>query len=403
MFFILLVFFINGFSESYNSHNITNLAYVLALGIDVGEKSALKVTAQFSKTAIFSSSSGSSSDDNSQIVLVSGEANSIFSAINLINSYIGKEINLSQCSLIVFSEDFAKKGISSQIYSLVNNEEIRPSNNIIVSKCNAYEYLSTIKPNLEKLTVHYYDTFSLTNKFTGYFSNITLSNLYNHLTCKNCSSTAILGGLDVSARENENSKDITTNPENLVAGSSSIEGKRGTENIGIAVFKNDKYCGELTATETICHLLIQNEIDDCIISVDNPFIEGKKTELNVYPTKKTKIDVKIVDDIPYITVQVFAEADILTVDESINYTLNENLEKFSEASQNYLKQNFEKYFEKISKEYSTDIDSFSHKALSNFSTTTEWNEFNWKDKFSNSKFNISVNINVLSSLLITKS
>ena len=30
------------------------------------------------------------------------------SAINLLNSYIGKEINLSHCSLIIFSEEFAK-------------------------------------------------------------------------------------------------------------------------------------------------------------------------------------------------------------------------------------------------------------------------------------------------------
>lgn len=107
-FLILLVIFINGFSASYTSRTLENLAYVLAMGIDVGEKAKLKVSVQFTKNASFSASGGSS-ENSDNIVLVSGEADSIFSAINLLNSYIGKEINLSHCSLFIFSEEFAKQ------------------------------------------------------------------------------------------------------------------------------------------------------------------------------------------------------------------------------------------------------------------------------------------------------
>ena len=103
VFLVLLVIFINGFSASYTSRQLGNLAYVLAMGIDVGENSKMKVSVQFTKTNSVSSSSSSSSEDSSNVVLVSGEADSIFSAINLLNSYIGKEINLSHCSILVFS------------------------------------------------------------------------------------------------------------------------------------------------------------------------------------------------------------------------------------------------------------------------------------------------------------
>ena len=109
IFVILLGVFGNAFSASYVHSNIGNIAYVLALGIDVGEKSKLKVSAQFSKTAVFAPGSGSSSEDSNNMVLVSGEADSIFSGLNLLNSYIGKEINLSHCSVIIFSEEVAKK------------------------------------------------------------------------------------------------------------------------------------------------------------------------------------------------------------------------------------------------------------------------------------------------------
>ena len=107
-FLILLVVFASAFSSSYTSHNMSNLAYVLALGIDVGENSKMKVSAQFTNSVSISPSS-SSSDEASSIFLVSSEANSIYSCLNLINTYIGKEINLSHCSVVIVSEAFAKE------------------------------------------------------------------------------------------------------------------------------------------------------------------------------------------------------------------------------------------------------------------------------------------------------
>ena len=109
VFIILLCIFGITFSASYTHRNLSNLAYVLALGIDVGENSKMKISAQFSKSASLTPGSGSSGEDSSNIVLVSGEADSIFSCLNLLNSYIGKELNLAHCSVIIFSEEFAKQ------------------------------------------------------------------------------------------------------------------------------------------------------------------------------------------------------------------------------------------------------------------------------------------------------
>ena len=433
-FIIILIIFIGAFSSSHAYQNMSNLAYVLAIGIDKGEKAKIKVSLQFTKSSAFSPQN-SSSEDSSNIVLVSGEADSIFSGINLLNSYIGKEINLSHCNLVVFSEEFAKDGISSQVYSLLNNEEFRPTTNLIISNCDAYEYLKSIKPNLEKLTTNYYDTFSLTNKFTGYFSNITVGEFFNTLSKSNCDGTAILGGLNANNRteessskssnegsssdsntssssdssetssqsENVNVSNTITNPEELTAGTSSIQGKRGTENIGIAVFDNDKMCGKLNTIETMCHLLLKNEIKTCIISVNNPYpnTNKDKIELSLVPTKKSKIYVEIKDDIPYIYIDLNLKASIITLEDNIDYDNNEVLKTFSDTATDYLKNSYKNYFAKL-KDYGIDIDCFSNKALSHFSTNQEWEEFNWTEKFKSAVFEINPNINVTSSLLITR-
>ena len=443
IFIIILIIFINAFSASYTSRNISNLAYIFALGIDKGENAKMKISAQLSNIATSTGGGGSSGEGNNP-TLISCEADSIFSGINLLNTYIGKELNLAHCSVFVISKEFAKEGIASEIYSLINNEEVRPSTNLVLSTCDAYDYLKNSNPNLEKLTIKYYDTFSITDRFTGYISNITIGNFYNTLASKDEEATAILGGLNSAARS-ENSKSSSNsnksdssdteklssessgssnssnnssnessnqssqeqensiiNSEDLTAGTSSASGKRGTENIGLAVFENDKFRGELTATETICHLLINNDLDSCIISIDNPIVESEKMELQLFPSKKTKITINIIDGIPHISIKLYLNADVMTLEQDIDYENSETLEKISSAAKNYLINELNKYLNKISKEYNCDIDKFYSKAIGHFATIPEWKNFNWKEKFKNAVFNVDLDFNVTSSLLVTK-
>lgn len=343
-------------------------------------------------------------------------------------------------------------GIATEIYSLINHEEVRPTSNLIISKCTAYEYLNNSTPNIEKLTTQYYETFSITGRFTGYFSNITIGDFYNDLSATFSSPTAILGSLNLTAREessensNQNSsqsssdnnsskesesstesssssseessqatigadsnktsesKNVITNPEDLTAGTSSIVGKRGTENFGIAVFKDDKLCGELTAVESMCHLLIQNKVDSCIVSVDNPIHEEEtsKVELQIFPKHDSKVNITLENDIPHISIKLDLHADIMTLDKDVDYETNEVLSKISNSTKEYLTKEFNDYLKKVSTEYETDIDNFFTKATANFLTISDWKKFDWNQKFKNAEFDVDINVNVLSTMLITK-
>jgi len=337
-------------------------------------------------------------------------------------------------------------GIASEIYSLINNEEIRPTANLIVSKSTAYDYLNNSNPNLEKLTTQYYETFAITGRFTGYLSNITIGDFYNNLSSHYSDSTAILGGLNSTARQeaskksdggsssggsssqggsggsgsggnssqtinqsdseqnSKNQEDVVTNPDDLTAGTSSIVGDRGTENFGIAVFKDDKLCGELTAVESICHLLITNKVDSCIVSINNPVSEKeeKKMELQLFPKKNTKVNVSFENDTLHISIEIKLNADIMTLDKDVNYETEEVISKISNATKNYLTDEFNDYLNKVTREYNVDIDQFSIKATPHFLTMSDWENFNWDEKFKNAKFDVNIDVNVLSTMLITK-
>lgn len=440
--FVVFITFIAGFSDSYVSRRIDHLAYVLALGIDKGEKAKLKVSAQFINVS--SSSGGGASSDSSQIVLTSCEANSLFSGLNLLNSYIGKEINLAHCSVVIFSKDFAKEGISSEIYSLINNEEFRSSANIVVTDCTAYDYINNSKPNLENLTSKYFDTFDITSKLTGYFSDITIGDFFDNLSETNSDPIAVFGGLNSTARSDEKkdksssdsskesssssskedsadtnseasnsnsssqdsqsqeSQEIEINPNNLVAGKSSVVGGRGTENLGIAVFSGDKYIGELSVWESICHSLITNSIDTCIISIDDPLFENKQLEIQLSPKKKSKITSQLDNDSVNINIDLDLYANIVALNSNINYEDTDTIDKISIATQNRLNDELNRYFDKTAREYNVDIDKYYLSVLKYFPFQKDFDNFNWKEKLKNANFNCNISVNIISSLLVTK-
>ena len=130
---ILLIILMYAFSASYSYDNIDNLAYVIAIGIDSADNGKVKVSFQFTDTSAFADNGSS---DNSSTVINTVEARSIESSINLLNSYIGRNVNLAHCKVIVISEVLAKQGVSNFIYSLINDSQIRPTSNIVISRCD---------------------------------------------------------------------------------------------------------------------------------------------------------------------------------------------------------------------------------------------------------------------------
>lgn len=196
---ILIILFILAFSASYLSLSIDNLAYVLAIGIDKSSSSKLKVTFQFSTTAAISETGTS---EKTPTIEKTVDASSISSAINLMNSYMGKQINMSHCKVIVFSEELAYEGISDEIYTLINDTQIRPSANIIISQCDAKYYIEKTDPELENLISKYYEIFTNSSSYTGFIPVATIGDFFNSLICNVCMPYTISGNVNSEQSEN---------------------------------------------------------------------------------------------------------------------------------------------------------------------------------------------------------
>lgn len=402
IFFIILVSSLS-FIGAYNSRNIDNLAYAVALGLDVGENNNLKLSLQI---AIPSDSGSSGSEQSSDSIVNSVECSSIESGIALFNSYISKQIDLSHCKVVVFSEKLAKLGISEYIYTLINNIQVQSESKIIICKDDSTSFLENSKPVLEKMSAKYYEISPNSSEYTAYTDNITLGDFFTSYTDTFKEASAILGSLNTKETQNLKSNDTLTSQNedtNYTAGETPIDSDSNIENMGLAVFRDDKMVGELTGMETLCQLLLQNKLKSATITIPSPFEDNKTIDLNISLNRRTKNTVKFVNNSPYIECKVVLAARILSMDKNSENLDKDSIKKIELYANNYLKEKIYSFLYKTSKDLKSDTVGFGKYAVHHFLTWDNWIDYNWLLNYQNSFFNVDVKTNVKSGYLLMES
>lgn len=345
---LILIMTLTNLSGCYYTHGIEDLAYATAIGLDVSENHTLSLTIQFSMSST-DGQSGSSQSSNTNAITV--DCNSINSGISLINSYIGKQVNLSHCKVIVISEELAAQGVSEYLDTLVNHIEVRPNCNVIISRCTAKSFIKSAQPFIETLTARYYEIALTSSEYTGYTTATELVELVDSIQNSYSQGYAILGGISGSNQGNVNNTEIYDEfTNNYVAGETPILDSGKVETFGTAVFYADKLVGELNGIETICHLLVTNKLESCIISIPNPFTINSNLDLQITRQKSTDITVDFINGSPHISVAVYLEGYGLSLDEDINYEDSTSSQIINYYAEEYMKLQLENYLYKTSKE-----------------------------------------------------
>lgn len=414
---IFLMILIIIFYSSYNpGKGLTEAAYVIAIGLDVGQTNSLKLSIQISDPSSSSNSDSSSSSQSSDSILETIECSSISSGLNLFNSYLSKEINLSHCKILVISEELASKDISEYLYTLMNNIEFRSDANLIISKCSSEMFLKSSKPSLEQLSARYYESISTSSDNTGYTSNITFGDFFSAHTNLFAEPVAILGSvntknsqdllasdLNSSNKSNRSSSSIfsaTSKDSSYVAGQTPVESKNSIENLGLAVFNNGKVIGELNSIESLCYLIISNKLKIGQITIPSPLSSEEFIDLSIKLNKKPKISVDLINGSPFIKVNVKLSSRMLSMNKNSNILDNKNIELIEEYTNRYLEESITSYLYKISKVYKSDINGFGKYAVKNFLFWNDWTDYNWLHNFPSSSFTVNVESNFKSSYLL---
>ena len=397
---ILTLIFITFFGiNSVNS--LDNLAYIVAIGFDIKDSGKLEISFQIAlPSGSEGENTGSTSSQSSSSIVTSVECNSFESGVNLVNSYLSKELNFSHCKAVVFSEEIAYQGIGEYLYTLINHVEIRPTCNVIVSKCDAKYFLNNSKPLLEQLSSKYYEIASTSERVTGYTYNISLLDFFSDFADSFTEGFATLGSVNDGGSTTSNSSlSEEGSDDSYVASETPIDSQKNIENLGLAVFKGDKLVGELNGIECIAHLILTSELDNALISVPSPFESSNYIDL--YITKsKCNTKVKLINGTPYIKPNINLSCRIISLADDYKDLTEENIELIEEYAKNYIERFIYDYLYKTAKVFKSDITAFGKYAVSNFLTIDEWNNYNWLDNYQNSFFDVGIGVDIVSRYLL---
>ncbi|AEV68107.1 Ger(x)C family spore germination protein [Acetivibrio clariflavus] len=379
-----------------------DMAYPIALGFDKGSTNELRMTMQIAvPTNIAGGESGGGGDGESSSTVIAVETPSIYSGLNMLNSFISKQINLSHIKVIVFSQEIAQEGISKYLHAMIRNREFRPNVSIIVSRCSAEEFIDAVKPKLETNPAKYYELLLDAYRYTGFTTDTQLIDFYNKSERSSIQPVAVLA--DVSKYKSSDEFDLSSSTYKEKGRSFPLEGdfkagdlpKLGGLNIeimGLAIFDGGKMVGELDGEETSYNLMVEGKFNSMYFTMPDPIKKDDLVVLQLRRSRLTEKKVEMIGDKPKLIVKVHLEGDILSVQSGINYESGENVKLLQSATEAYIKDGIIKYLDKSTKVFKTDTNGFGNKVKGKFLTWQEWQEFDWLSKYKEATYDVEVDV-----------
>ena len=385
------------FSGCYDNNEIEDLAYVIAIGIDVSDSNTFNLTFQTAvpKSIAGGEGGGGGGGGGESTDITSFKTDNFLSGIKKANEYLNRKINLSHTKIIVVSEDIAKEGVTAFLNGLQQNIEIRPDVNIIVSSEGAKKYLESIEPKLSSNPAKYYSLL-----FESYESDFLVpeTELEDYLyRAKNYTTqpVAIYTGTDKDV--NEASKPSSTGEDSKSDGESKKSGENPKETMsikGLAVFQMDKMVGQLDPKEsTLFALLTGTKNKD--IEVTDPLDSRFNVLGNVKKENTSSIRVKIEKGKPKINMNLKLSVDVKAVQSDNDYNDPKKAAELKAAYKDYISNGLKTLLEKVTTEYKSDIFGFGKLAKQNFLTIDEWEKAKWQEIFPQSEYDLNVDVEIM--------
>lgn len=402
---ILLIFSTGILTSCYDRREVDELAYVMAIGVDKGESGNVRTTFQIAIPKGMgggSESGGSGAGEKNAFVTVI-EAPSLYSAINMANTYIDRQLNLSHAKVIVFSKEVAEEGLEPYMNSLVRGREIRPNIFMFISRGKAEDFIKAVKPNLEASVSKFYELSADNYLYTSFTGNTGFSNFYNQALSRYSQPVASLVGVNKFESAGDIDQSGSTAREkgedhvaegDYKAGDVPRFGELKAEFMGLAAFDGVKMVGELDGEETGYYLMSTGDYHTANWSFPDPLSKDKFVVLSIRQSRDPVQRVDITGEKPRIKLEIRVEGDILSIQSGTNYEDIKKLPVLENAVENYFKEGIVKFLDRTAKEFHSDICGFGRSVKSKFLTWKEWENYKWLGRYKDSDFEVMVDVKI---------
>ncbi|WP_027622077.1 Ger(x)C family spore germination protein [Acetivibrio clariflavus] len=414
LFILICCIFSTMLTACHDANETDDFAHVLAVGIDKGVSNKWRITVQFATLKNDGGSKMQATGENETFEIqeqdgytsITLDAPSFYGGISMINSILPRKLNFMHTKLLVLSEDIARSGlIGEYLAPIARYREIRRNVRVLISKCQAYEFINENKPFFGKTLSKSME--QILNEWSnmGFFPNITLGDFYDDIKSTYHQPIAILACVNdySSFKETGNQWGEEFKPEgDYFAGQIPRIGGNKIELYGTAVFDGDIMVGELNGDETRLMLMARDQFQRGFFTIPDPNNPELIVPLDVRAARKRKVMVKLEGDKPVIVLKIRLEGDLLAVQSGINYESKEMKPVLEKAFEQYIKNGLDKLIEKCQR-LNADVFLFGGIAARHFATIEEWERYNWIAKFEKAEINTEVDFTIHRTGTILKS
>lgn len=387
----------------WDSKEVDRMASVMAIGLDriPGSKIILLTVQIASPEGKGGSKPSGGQGEGEAFTVMNSEGKSMGEALGKLGEQSTRRIFLSHCKLIVLGKDLAETGIGEILDDLKRARESRRTNWIITTDKTAKEILEK-DIELEQVPARGLDYILLNFNKAGRVLSMNMNDFFAELNGESQVSFTPLAQLD------DIDKQVTSQLEKAIGRPLDSEGKPKTLTIGkTAVFKNLKMVGVLNEDDTRAHKWLVDSLKGTRISLTTPEgqTNGDKGEILLDINEgKTTIIPKISENSIAMNIVVTAKASLHeTGTSNVNVLDSKEIEQLERQTAETMKLQLEHIINTAQKELRSDCVGFAEN-LHNY-YPAEWKQIkdNWDDIFPTVDYQVSCEVEILSTGMITNS
>jgi spore germination protein KC len=364
-------------SGCWNQKEMTDLAFVMALGIDKGENKRFNVSFQIVNPGNVSAGQNGGGQ-GLPIAVYKSSGDTLTEAARNATKKISRRLYYSHINVLVISEELAKEGVLNIIDACERDPGFRTTTEIIIAKDTSAEEIVSTLTILDKLPVlKITKELESTEAMLGENLKVNIDDFVSGMISKG--KNPVVNGYKVMGKKSEAGK-----ASNLMKSTTEAY----LEADGLAIFNKGKLVGWINNDKARGVVWILGKMKSTDINLD---WKGKKNALNVASLRtKTKVSVKFKNGVPVINVLVNEESWISEINTAINIDEPANIHQIEKKMEKNIKRQI---IVSIKEAQSLKCDVFGFGEKVHIANPKYWKKVqnNWDEQFANTMVTVKVN------------
>jgi spore germination protein KC len=372
-------------SGCWDRAEVEEIAFVVALGLDKGEKAPYSVTAAIAIPQKMAG--GDKGGEGDPIMLTTVEAPTIAGGLAIINSYVSRRVSLLQTKALFMGEELAKESGMEGIDELVRFRQARRTIYYLVTEGKAAKFLGEMKTEMEKDPHRFIEQLTYAHRYTGMIPRE--SQIQTFVSSANTGYASPITYYVALKEEKEEQEEKRA--AGFYAGSLPRKGGPNIEMVGGAAFRRRKLVGLLSGDEMRLVSMLRDEFRSGHFSFPDPKDPDRYISAEMHRGRPLVMSVDLTGDRPLFRGLVTLEAELLSIQSLTDYTepaLQPVLEGEMAAA---LEQAIRELFTK-SQAWRSDLFGLGRHLVKRFPTVEAWDRFNWVETYPEAKIDIQVNL-----------